>query len=80
MTGAPAYVRNGRLDILATNPLGRALYSPVFDDPRRPANIARFIFLDPRAREFYPDWERRRRRHRRACCAPRPAATRTTGG
>jgi hypothetical protein len=29
----------------------------VFDDPRRPANIARFQFLDPRARDFHPDWD-----------------------
>jgi transcriptional regulator with XRE-family HTH domain len=33
LTNAPAIVRNGRMDILASNPLGRALYSPVFDDP-----------------------------------------------
>ena len=26
MTGTPAFVRNGRLDVLAINPLGRALY------------------------------------------------------
>src|SRR5438094_251055 len=42
MTSTPAFVRNGRLDVLAINPLGRALYSPVFDDPARPANLARF--------------------------------------
>jgi len=29
-------VRNGRLDILAANQLGHALYSPVFLDPGRP--------------------------------------------
>jgi transcriptional regulator with XRE-family HTH domain len=57
MTDAPAFVRNGRLDILAANRLGYALYSPVFDDPARPANLARFAFLDPRATDFYPDWE-----------------------
>ena len=56
MTGAPAFVRNGRLDVLAINPLGRALYSPVFEDPARPANLARFCFLDPVSRHFYPDW------------------------
>ena len=56
MTTAAAFVRNGRLDILAINPLGRALYAPVFDDERRPANLARFNFLDPRAHDFYPDW------------------------
>ncbi|MGY1696720.1 hypothetical protein ACI780_17615 [Geodermatophilus sp. SYSU D00814] len=44
-------------DVLAANTLGRALYSQVFDDPRRPANIARLQFLDPRARAFHPDWD-----------------------
>jgi len=58
MTTAPAYARNGRLDILAANQLGKALFSPIFADPARPANIARFIFLNPRAREFYGDWDR----------------------
>jgi transcriptional regulator with XRE-family HTH domain len=58
MTGAPAVVRNGRLDILATNPLGRALYSELYRNPVRPANHARFAFLDPRATEFWVDWER----------------------
>jgi transcriptional regulator with XRE-family HTH domain len=57
MSGTPAFVRNGRLDILAINQLGRALYQPVFDDPARPANLARFAFLDPRARTFYPGWD-----------------------
>ena len=58
MTGAPAVVRNDRLDILATNPLGRALYSELYRDPTRPANHARFAFLDPRAHDFWVDWER----------------------
>jgi transcriptional regulator with XRE-family HTH domain len=57
MTGSAAFVANGRLDILATNTLGWALHSPMFDDPRRPANFARFQFLDPRARDYYQDWE-----------------------
>jgi transcriptional regulator with XRE-family HTH domain len=57
MTEAAAFVRNGRLDILAANRLGHALYAPVFDNPARPANLARFAFLDPRATELYPDWE-----------------------
>jgi transcriptional regulator with XRE-family HTH domain len=54
---APADVRNGRRDILSANRLGYALYSEMFVDPVRPANIARFVFLSPRAREFFPDWE-----------------------
>jgi transcriptional regulator with XRE-family HTH domain len=57
MTEVPAYVRNGRLDILATNSLGHALYGPVFEDPVRPANTARFVFLSPRASEFFVDWD-----------------------
>jgi len=56
ITGAPAFVRNGRMDILATNQLGLALYSQMFSDAARPANHSRFIFLDPRAVDFYPDW------------------------
>jgi transcriptional regulator with XRE-family HTH domain len=54
---APADLRNGRRDILAANRLGSALYSELFIDPVRPANVARFVFLSPRAREFFPDWE-----------------------
>jgi hypothetical protein len=56
MTTAVAFVRNGRLDVLAVNPLGRAFYTPVLDPPARPANLARYCFLDPSAGEFYPDW------------------------
>jgi transcriptional regulator with XRE-family HTH domain len=57
MNDSPAFIRNGRLDILAANPLGRALYSPLYaDDAPRPVNIARFQFLDPRGTDFFPDW------------------------
>jgi transcriptional regulator with XRE-family HTH domain len=58
ITDAPAWVRNARHDVLAANRLARALYAPVLADPRRPANNARFIYLDPAAREFFADWER----------------------
>jgi hypothetical protein len=58
MSGVPAFVRNGRLDILGTNQLGVALYSEHFDGRFQPANTARFVFLDPRATSFYVDWER----------------------
>jgi hypothetical protein len=57
MTMAPAYVRNGRLDILGANPLGRAVFAPLFDTAARVPNIARFIFLDPAAQRFYIGWE-----------------------
>lgn len=56
ITAGPAFVRNGRMDILATNDLGRAFYDWVLDGPAR-ANLARFNFLDERSREFYPDWD-----------------------
>jgi transcriptional regulator with XRE-family HTH domain len=55
---APAIVRNTHLDYLTANPLGRALYAPIFDSREQPANSARFTFLDPVAQEFYVDWER----------------------
>ena len=56
LTDAPAFVRNGRLDVLAANPLGRTLFAPAFAMDCRPANLARFNFLAPAARTFYPDW------------------------
>lgn len=58
MAGIPAFVRNGRLDILAINDLGRALYSEAFRSPVRPVNLARFQFLDARSHNLYPDWEK----------------------
>ena len=58
MTGSAAIAENGRLDALATNQLGRALHSHLFDGSGRPVNFARFVFLDPRAQEFFADWER----------------------
>jgi MmyB-like transcription regulator ligand binding domain/Helix-turn-helix domain len=57
MSGCPAFLRNRRLDILAANPLGRALYSVMYDAPDRPVNICRFVFLNPGAPEFFIDWE-----------------------
>jgi hypothetical protein len=77
MTEVPAFVENGRLDVLAANPLGRALYAPVFAGPARPVNLARVNFLSPHARTFWATgsappttpWP---------CCAPKPAATPTT--
>ncbi|MBK8445585.1 MAG: helix-turn-helix domain-containing protein [Micropruina sp.] len=57
MDGTAAYVRNARTDLLAANPLGRALYAPVFAMAGR-ANVARFVFLDPGAPEFFVEWDR----------------------
>ncbi|WP_291049753.1 helix-turn-helix transcriptional regulator [Herbiconiux sp.] len=57
MSDAPAWVRNARHDIIAANRMGRALYSPVFDDPHRPVNTTRFTYLNPAAREFWRDYD-----------------------
>ena len=51
-------MRDQRQNLLAVNELGRAFYSPVIGDGGRVPNLARFQFLDPAAREFYPDWDR----------------------
>jgi transcriptional regulator with XRE-family HTH domain len=53
---APAYARNGRMDILASNRLGRALYADAFGAGTT-FNLARYLFLDPRAQDFYREWE-----------------------
>jgi hypothetical protein len=57
MVDAPAYVRNGRLDVLGANRLGRAVFAPIFDTASRAPNIARFIFLDAASQRFYLDWD-----------------------
>ncbi|MDQ0028639.1 helix-turn-helix transcriptional regulator [Arthrobacter bambusae] len=57
ITDGIAFVRNAHQDLLATNELGRAFYSPVIGDGGRTPNLARFQFLDPASRDFYPDWE-----------------------
>ena len=58
ITGAAAFVGNERLDVLAANQLGRALYSELYAAAARPLNTARFVFLDPRAEASYGDWDR----------------------
>ena len=61
MTMSSAFVRNGRMDVVASNPLARALHAPMFDsataDKHGRANIARYIFLDPGAHHFFVDWD-----------------------
>ncbi|MGO4760125.1 hypothetical protein AB4212_67790, partial [Streptomyces sp. 2MCAF27] len=51
----PGVVQNGRLDLLAANDLGRALYADLFTGGQQPPNLARYVFLDPRAQAFYAD-------------------------
>ncbi|MFI7521176.1 helix-turn-helix transcriptional regulator [Micromonospora globbae] len=57
VTEGPAFVRNGRLDLLAANRLARAFYAEAYAQPQRPANIARHTFLDEKAHRFYPEWD-----------------------
>ena len=57
ITEGVAFVRDPYQNLLATNALGRAFYSPVIGDGGRTPNLARFQFLDPASRDFYPDWD-----------------------
>ncbi|WP_112246850.1 helix-turn-helix transcriptional regulator [Kribbella monticola] len=52
-----AFVRDPHQNLLTTNALGRAFYSPVIGDGGRTPNLARFQFLDPVSKDFYPDWD-----------------------
>ena len=54
---APAYVRNNRMDVLAANRLGRALFADVYAEGAAGFNLARYLFLDPRSRDFYTQWD-----------------------
>ncbi|GAA0247177.1 helix-turn-helix transcriptional regulator [Cryptosporangium japonicum] len=49
----PAFLSNAQADVLAANPLGRALLSEMFAGP---PNLARFVFLDPAAPHCFPGW------------------------
>jgi transcriptional regulator with XRE-family HTH domain len=63
MSDVPAFIQNGRLDMLAANTLARALYCDLYDgaalDTRTGIpNHGRFLFLDPRAADMYPQWNK----------------------
>jgi transcriptional regulator with XRE-family HTH domain len=57
MTGAPAYVCDARMDILAANDLCFALYAGILTPQALPLNLARFVFLDDRAPDFFAGWD-----------------------
>jgi transcriptional regulator with XRE-family HTH domain len=57
VTAGPAFVRNGRMDLLAANRLARAFYDDVYATGQRPPNLAWYTFLDEGARRFYVDWD-----------------------
>ena len=56
LTLTPAFIVDSRLDVLAANELGRALYAPILADPVQPPNHARFLFLNRHAGDFWRDW------------------------
>lgn len=57
-TMTPTFVQNRRKDLIAANPIGYALFSPLFSDPANQRNNARFTFLSPASRIFFTDWEK----------------------
>ena len=57
MPAVPAVVISGRLDVLAMNALGRALFAPLYGD-RQQLNNARIVFLDPNATTFFREWDK----------------------
>jgi len=57
ITDGVAFVRNQYQDLLAANALGRAFFSPLIGEGGRTPNLARFQFLDPASRDFYPEWD-----------------------
>lgn len=60
ITLSAVFLRNGRLDVVSSNQLARALHAPLFESPtaeRAKPNFARFHFLDPASKTFLIDWE-----------------------
>ena len=53
---APAAVVNHRMDVLAANLPFRLLIAPPGGRPEAMENLARWHFLDPRARDLLPGW------------------------
>lgn len=57
MRDVPAVALSKLGDPLGSNPLGRAMFPHLFPTDAAPVNTARYLFLDPRSRDFYPDWD-----------------------
>ncbi|GAB2697802.1 helix-turn-helix domain-containing protein [Kitasatospora kifunensis] len=57
LVDTPAIVLGRRLDVLAWNALGTALFIDFAALRPEDRNFARLIFLEPRFRELYMDWE-----------------------
>jgi hypothetical protein len=59
---SPAYVLDGHWDALAWNRPAASLFADWLGPQAQERNLLRYVFLDPRAREFIIDWPRRSRR------------------
>ncbi len=77
MTSLPVIVQNGRLDIVAANRLGFALFSEMYVQPQRPANFARSSSSTSERRPSTATG-RMPRSKPLPCCGARPDARRTT--
>jgi hypothetical protein len=46
------------MDVLAANRLASAVFTDFQARPHRERNFARYVFLDPAARDLYADWDK----------------------
>ncbi|MCJ1674470.1 MULTISPECIES: helix-turn-helix transcriptional regulator [unclassified Rathayibacter] len=53
----PAFLQNERIDLVAANTLGWALYPAAAEAAPAPFSHPRFTFLDPRASDLITDWD-----------------------
>ncbi|MFI1676182.1 helix-turn-helix transcriptional regulator [Streptomyces sp. NPDC020607] len=53
----PAYIIDGTYDVLSHNPAAEELFPHLRTGADRPPNLARWVFLEPAAREVLVDWE-----------------------
>jgi transcriptional regulator with XRE-family HTH domain len=58
LTDQPAFIVGRRTDVLASNPLARALIADWYAMPARERNYVRWMVLAPEPRTLYPDWAR----------------------
>ena len=71
----PAYLLDRRMGVLAWNELAGLFFAALVDKPPNQRNLARFVFLDPAAREVFPDLPEIARTtcaHLRTACRARP--------
>lgn len=53
----PAYIIGGNYDVLSHNQAAHELFPRLVTEADRPANFARWVFLEPVARDVLVDWE-----------------------